>query len=153
MRTILTVLVVTVLAACRATTTVVEGPAAPATGTSTTGSPTSRAAVDAFFAAMKSGDLQAASAVWGSKQGASRDYMQRTELELRLLTMQCYLAHESLKVTGPTRTKPDSAFFRVELTKSGRAQTTDVITVTGPRSRWYVADPKISGIIAQGCGG
>jgi hypothetical protein len=109
-------------------------------------------AVETFFAAMKAGDIQAASAIWGSKQGASRDYMQRDELETRLLTIQCWLAHETMSVVGTPRTKSDSAFYRVELTGSGRSQQTDVIVVTGGRpTRWYVGDPKISGLVAPGC--
>jgi len=150
MKVVLALILVLGLTACR-TVRVVESPVV-ATSPDMTGSATSRQAVESFFAAMKSGDLQAASTVWGSKSGASRDYMPRDQMESRLLIIQCWLAHDTMRIINmPRPAKADSAFYRVELTKTGRAQQTDVITVTGPRQRWYVADPKIVGLTAPGC--
>jgi hypothetical protein len=139
---------IAVLAGCR---TVPVNREAPASGSSSTGAVSSRAALDTFFAAIKSGDLQAASVVWGSRDGAARDLMTRDQVETRLIIMQCYLVHESLRLVGQPRTKTDSVFYKVELTNRGRAQETDVVTVNGPASRWYVADSRIDRI-APGCG-
>jgi hypothetical protein len=150
MRTILAAILVVGLAACR-TVTIVQEPSPSATPNAP-GAANHRAAVDAFFAAVRSGDLQAAGSVWGSKDGAARDLMGRDEMERRLLIIQCYLAHQNMRVIGSPRTKGDSAFYRVELVQTARTQQTDVITVQGPRSRWFVADPKIAGLVAPSCG-
>jgi hypothetical protein len=109
-------------------------------------------AVEAFFVAVKDGDLQAAGTLWGSRDGAGRDLMSRDELERRLLIIQCYLAHQTMRIVGTPRLKADSAFYRVELVQAPRTQQTDVIAVQGPRSRWFVGDPKIAGLVAPSCG-
>src|SRR5690606_4763857 len=124
---------------------------APTSGGSETGAPSSLAAVNGFFAAMQAGALQAASAYWGTHAGSARAQMGRDEMETRLLGMQCYLSHESMRVVSQPRTKSDSAFYRVELSSGTKSQQTDVVAVAGPRSRWYVADPKITGL-APSCG-
>jgi hypothetical protein len=136
MKGILAVLLTAVLTACTTVRVVQQEPVAAA---GATGAATSRAAVDLFFAAIKSGDIQATSAVWGSKDGTARDRMPRDEMETRILTMQCFLGHDGMRVVSQPRSKTDSTFYRVELTKSGRVQQSEVVTVTGPRARWYVA--------------
>jgi len=148
MRIILAVLLTVVVTAC--TRVRVVEPVAPAVGTSATGGATSRAALDAFFAAIRKEDIQAISVVWGSKQGAARDRMPRDEMETRILIMQCDYSHDAVRVVNTPRQKTDSVFYRVELTKSGRTQQSDVITVTGPQSRWYVAGasrPQVPGCV------
>jgi hypothetical protein len=116
-----------------------------------TGASNHRAAVEQFFAAIKAGDIQATSTVWGDARGAARDYMGREQLEVRILTMQCWLAHDAMRIVGTPRTKADSAVYRVELVKSGGAQQTDVVTVSDRRSRWFVSDPRVTGLVAPGC--
>jgi hypothetical protein len=147
MRIILALSLCAVLVACTTVRVVESSPTAP--GTSSTGAATSRAAVDAFFSAIKSMDLQATSAVWGSRDGAARDRMPRDEMETRILIMQCYLSHDALRVVSTPRQKTDTTFYRVELTKEGRAQQSDVVTVAGPKARWYVAS--VSRPAVPGC--
>jgi hypothetical protein len=137
MRVILAVSLAAVVSAC-ATTRVVT-PVTTAEGSSSTGAATSRAALDQFFAAIKSQDIQATSVVWGSRDGSARDRMPRDEMETRILTMQCFFSHDAMRVLSQPRQKTDSIFYRVELTKGPRTQQSDVVTVAGPRARWYVA--------------
>src|SRR5688572_6446905 len=68
-----------VLGACRSTPT--PAPVSPSTGT--TGTATSEAAVTAFLGAVKAGDLQAMSLVWGTEKGPASEQMDRAELEKR----------------------------------------------------------------------
>ncbi len=136
MKGILAVLLTAVLTACTTVRVVQQEPVA---ANGATGAATSRAALDLFFAAIKSGDIQATSAVWGSKDGSARDRMPRDEMETRILTMQCYYSHDAVRVLSQPRSKTDSTFYKIELTKGARSQQTDVVTVSGPRARWYVA--------------
>jgi hypothetical protein len=106
--------------------------------------------VDAFFASIRSGDIQATSAVWGSRKGPAREWMMRDEMETRILVMQCYLTHDSMRIVSQPRQKSDSVFFKVELTRGQRGEQTDVVTVSGPGSRWYVAGaslPEVAGCV------
>jgi hypothetical protein len=143
--------VLAVTAACTSTTsTVVTTGDSPISRGSLTGASSSRSAVDAFFKSIKDGDVQATSSVWGSKSGAARDWMARESMEPRIVVMQCYLAHEGAKIVANPRASNDSAVFRVELTRGAKTEPSDVVTVAGPRSRWYVASatfPPVAGCV------
>ena len=148
MRTILAVFLLAATAACA--TTGVGPQTAPAAGSSATGASSARAAVDEFFAAIRAGDIQATSAVWGSRQGPAREWMQRDLMETRIIVMQCYLTHEAVRVVSQPRQKTDSVFYKVELTRGQRGEQSDVITVAGPGLRWYVASatfPQVAGCV------
>jgi hypothetical protein len=76
--------------------------------------------------------------------------MRRDEMETRILIMQCYLTHDAMRVVSQPRQKSDSVFFRVELTRGQLSEQSDVVTVAGRDSRWYVAEavqPKVPGCV------
>lgn len=66
--------------------------------------------------------------------------MPRDEMETRIFIMQCYFTHDSMRIVGDARTKTDSVFYRVQLTRGARVNESTVTTVAGPQSRWYVAE-------------
>jgi hypothetical protein len=114
--------------------------AAPAPRGGQTGGGTAREAVDAFLASVRAQDVQATSAIWGTKDGPARDNgkMTRTELEKRVLIMQCFLAHDASRIVNDLPAAEGKRTVRVELTNAGRARQTNFTVVQGPRSRWYV---------------
>ena len=138
------VLALVLLAACRSTPVVREG-------TQMTGAATPRAAVDAMLAAVRAQDLQALGAVWGDKRGSARSVMEaesgsrnatmdRDAYEKRVILLQCYLAHDQVRIlTGPT-TKVDTVAFDLELRKGQARANLTAKTLQGPESRWYVVN-------------
>lgn len=115
------------------------GPAAAPSG-GATGASSARAAVEAFLASVRAQDVQATSAIWGTSSGPARDSdkMNRTQLEQRVLIMQCYLKHDRARIVNDLPASDGKRTVRVELTNAGRVRQTNFTTVQGPKSRWYV---------------
>ena len=89
------ILLATLVASVACTRKVVDTTISPATGAATTarldapsagqaGAPTSRAAVEAFLAAVRGQDLRGMSAVWGNEKEPTAAHIKRDELEKRL---------------------------------------------------------------------
>jgi hypothetical protein len=102
------------------------------------GAATPRGAVDAFLDAARTQDIQAMSAVWGSTQGAAREYSPRDQTEKRLLIMMCFLKHDKSSVGTPSAAAGGRLEFPVTLTQGDLSRSTTITTIPGPSSRYYV---------------
>lgn len=103
-------------------------------------------AVDAFLDAVRTEDLQAMGAAWGTASGPARNTIERTELEKRVIIMQCYLQHDSYRVLGETPGEGGRRVVRVELTRGTEKRQPALYTVQGPRGRWYVESVEIAAV-------
>ena len=131
-----------VLGACRSTPT--PAPVSPSTGT--TGTTTSEAAVTAFLGAVKAGDLQAMSLVWGTEKGPASEQMDRAELEKREIIMQCFFNHDQARIVSRLPSESSSEVYVVELKKGTLTRSPKMTTVRGPQGRWYLADAEIDAV-------
>lgn len=123
------------LVACRGSMTPKQ---APAPGTP--GAATPAAAVTAFMAAVKAGDLQAMSAVWGTSSGSVRNDLDRTTLEQRELYIMTCTKHDSFKIISDAAGPSGTRKLNIELTRGTVTRATDAHVVLGPESRWYVKE-------------
>ena len=124
----------------------------PSMGTSLTGAPNSRDAALMFLSAAKAQDLQAMGAVWGSAQGASRDNMDREQLDRRLLILQpCYVADRSQIIEESMGSTPTERRVRLQLTRGSRTKNIEFKVVRGPSNRWYVEDVNYEALQADFC--
>jgi hypothetical protein len=103
-----------------------------------TGAADARTAVKAFLDAGRAQDLQALSAVWGSKDGPLRNMITHDQLEKRELIVMCFLKHDTDSIGSPSATAGSRMVFPATLTKGNISRTTNVTTIIGPSSRWYV---------------
>ncbi len=125
------------VAACRTGSNAPPSTTPATTGGANTGAESPRTAVDAFLRAVRTEDLQAMGAVWGTKDGAARDQMERTELERREIVMMCLFKHDSYRVVHEGPSAGGKRQVDVELTRGTERRTTGFITVAGG-NRWYV---------------
>ena len=131
------------LGACK-TTTPTPAPAGPSAGT--TGTTTSEAAVTSFLGAVKAGDLQAMSLVWGTEKGPASAQMDRAELEKREIIMQCFFNHDQARIVSRLPSESTSEVYVVELKKGTLTRTPKMTTVRGPQGRWYLSDAEIDAV-------
>lgn len=142
MRKSLTILAtILTLSACATTPT----PAVSASGDGT-GAVAPRLAVEAFLEAVRAEDLQAMGATWGTSAGAARNTIERTELEKRVIIMQCYLQHDSYRVLGETPGESGRRVVRVELTRGANKRSPALYTVQGPAGRWFVESIEVAAV-------
>lgn len=140
----LLVLLVLLVGACRsapATTT-----PAPVAGY---GAPAARAAVESFFTAIKAGDLQAISMVWGNSKGplVNDRSVTRDEIEKRELLMICFFNHDEARVLDRVQAgEPAYTVFQTELKKGGVVRRPTISTVQGPQGRWFVVDADVQAV-------
>ena len=137
MRTVLGLLLA--LAACR------SAPPTPAGGM-TSGASSPEAAVENFLGAVRAGDLQAISLVWGTEKGPALSQIERTELERRALIMACFFNHDRARVLDQFPGEGKQRWFRVELKKGNLTRAPLIKTVPGPSDRWYVVDAEIEAV-------
>jgi hypothetical protein len=102
------------------------------------GAPSAREAVDVFVEAARAQDIQAMSAVWGSTQGAAREFSPHDKIEKRLLIMMCFLRHDKSSIGAPSAAAGGRLDFPVTLTQGQMTRSTTVTTIQGPSSRYYV---------------
>lgn len=113
----------------------------PSMGSSLTGAPSARDAATMFIAAAKSQDLQAMGSLWGTAQGASRDHMDRAQLDQRLIILQpCYVADRVSVLEEGMGSTPTERLIRIQLTRGTRTKTVQFKVVRGPSNRWYAED-------------
>ena len=141
-RKALTISAIVVTASACATT---PAPSVRATADGT-GAVAPRMAVDAFLDAVRAEDLQAMGATWGTSAGAARNTIERTELEKRVLIIQCYLDHDSYRVLGETPGEGGRRVVRVELTRGTSKRSPALHTVQGPGGRWFVESIEIAAV-------
>lgn len=141
-------LAILVLSACsHSTTTTTTGAGAPrTTGPQLPGAPSPRLAVEEFLAAVRGQDLQAMSAVFGTSHGASRDNMDREQLEKRLIILQCYFNHDKYRILGENPGESSHRVFAVELTRGRLVRMPHFYTIQGPDNRWFVDNMEIAAV-------
>ncbi|MDQ6827961.1 MAG: hypothetical protein M3081_03750 [Gemmatimonadota bacterium] len=110
------------------------------------GAASARAAVDRFLVAAKSQDIQEMALAWGTSQGPSRDQVDRSQLERRILIMQSYLScYEKYEVTNQS-TLNNLPVFEVTLTNKRITRTTKLTTVSSRDGRWFVESTELEPI-------
>lgn len=112
----------------------------PSPGASLTGAPTPRQAASEFMNAVKAGDLQAMSVVWGTAEGPARDQLPREELDQRLLTMQGCYRHDRFEVLQENVSPGGQRTVQVQISRGNRTKVANFQMVRGPSNRWYVLD-------------
>lgn len=105
-----------------------------------------RLAVDAFLDAVRTEDLQAMGATWGTAQGPARQTIERTELEKRVIILQCYLQHDSYRVLNEFPGEGGRRVVRVELTRGTDKRQPSLYTIQGPGGRWYVENVELAAV-------
>lgn len=105
-----------------------------------------RLAADAFLEAVRTEDLQAIGATWGTSRGPARETIERTELEKRAIILQCYLQHDSYRVLGEVPGEAGRRVVRVEITRGTQKRQPSLHTVQGPRGRWYVENVDLAAV-------
>lgn len=140
-KTLLMSAIVLTVVACATTP-----PPAARTSADGSGAVAPRMAVDAFLDAVRTEDLQAMGATWGTASGPARNTIERTELEKRVIIMQCYLQHDSYRVLGETPGEHGRRVVRVELTRGTDKRQPALYTVQGPGGRWYVESVEIAAV-------
>ena len=103
-------------------------------------------AVEQFLAAVNAQDLQAMSVVFGTSHGPARDNMDRTELDKRLIILQCYFYHDKFRILGENPGEGGERVFNVELTRGRLTRTPRFYTIEGPNSRWFVDNMEIAAV-------
>src|SRR5688500_10199026 len=132
------------LAACAPARVPSPGPA-PSTNDGL-GAAAPRLAVDAFLDAVRTEDLQAMGATWGTSQGPARQTIERTELEKRVIILQCYLQHDSYRVLNEFPGEGGRRVVRVELTRGTDKRQPSLHTIQGPGGRWYVENVELAAV-------
>ena len=105
------------------------------------GASSARAAVDGILGALKSGDIQAVTTVWGTARGPVRDddRFKRTELEQRIVLMQRCFNHDSYKIVGQVAGEQGGQGFEVDLRRGANTRRTRVNAVQATKGkRWFV---------------
>jgi len=139
-----------VLSACtHATTTTTTDAGGVRTTTNNSqlvGGPSPRGAVEQFLAAVNAQDLQAMSVVFGTSNGPSRDNMDRTELDKRLIILQCYFYHDKSRILGESPGEGGQRIVNVELTRGRLTRAPRFYAIKGPNERWFVVNMEIAAV-------
>jgi hypothetical protein len=114
-------------------------------GTIAVGAMGPRQAAEQFLASIKSEDVQATSIIWGSSKGPARELIRdRTELEKRILVMQCNLNHDSYRIVSDIPTDAVRRTLKVELRRGTLSATTTMIATQGPNQRWFIENTDLA---------
>lgn len=135
------IIAVVVLAACQRQVVVGSpSPTSAPTSGGQTGASTATSAVQAFMKAVESQDLQAMSAIWGTREGSVLETrsIPREEMERRELIMLCYLKHDRYRVLGDAPAPDGKRVVATELTRGDLTRSTNFYVVSGPGGRWLV---------------
>jgi hypothetical protein len=105
-----------------------------------TGASTARGAVDGILGALRTGDIQAVSTLWGTARGPSRDdkRFNRDELERRIVLMSRCFASDSYRVVGQLAGENGGQGFAVELKRGNDTRRTRINAVRAKSKRWYI---------------
>ena len=104
---------------------------------------TARAAVEQFLTAVRAEDLQAMGTIFGTSRGPSRDNMDRSELEKRLIILQCFFNHDKSRILGETLGEGGHRIVTAELTRGTQTRSPRFYVIPGPGRRWYVDNMEI----------
>ncbi|MGH9421180.1 MAG: hypothetical protein ACRD3J_14480 [Thermoanaerobaculia bacterium] len=111
-----------------------------------TGASTPRGAVTAFLEGVQAGDLQAMSVIFGTSRGPSRDNMDRSELDKRLVILQCYFTHDKFRIVDESAGEGAHRIVTTELTRGSNTRTPKFYVIQGPSNRWYVDNMEIAAV-------
>lgn len=111
-----------------------------------TGASTARGAVEDFLGAVKAQDIQAMSIVFGTRNGPSRDNIERTELEKRLIILQCYFNHDKYRILDESLGEGGHRVLTVELTRGSNTRSPRFYAIAGPANRFYVDNMEIAAV-------
>lgn len=111
-----------------------------------TGASSPRAAVSAFLDAVKAEDLQAMSVIFGTSRGPSRDNMERSELDKRLVILQCYFTHDKFRIVDESPGEGGHRIIFTELTRGSNTRTPKFYAIPGPSNRWYIDNMEIAAV-------
>jgi hypothetical protein len=106
-----------------------------------TGASSARGAVDGILGALRAGDIQAVSTVWGTARGPVRDddRFKRAELEQRIVLMTRCFASDSYRLVGQVAGENGGQGFEVDLRRGQQSRRTRLNAVqNGKSKRWYV---------------
>jgi hypothetical protein len=111
-----------------------------------TGAAAPQLAVEQFLRAANAGDLQAMSGIWGTKDGAARETMDRVAMEKRETILACYFTSDSHRILGEGAGSQGRREVRVELKRGNLTRQTTFYTIKGPADRWYVENMDIAAV-------
>jgi hypothetical protein len=102
-------------------------------------------AAEQFLASIKAEDVQATSIIWGSAKGPARELIRdRTELEKRILVMQCNLSHDSYRIISDLPSDGVRRNLKVEMRKGNLTATTTMVATPGPNQRWFIENTELA---------
>lgn len=102
-------------------------------------------AAERFLASIRAEDVQATSIIWGSAKGPARELIKdRTELEKRILVMQCNINHDSYRILSDIPVDERKRTLRVELRRGPLVATTAMVAAQGPNQRWYIENTDLA---------
>ena len=142
----LAIVVLLVVSACRrqavVTSTPTQTPPAPSATANQDGGANPRDALQKFFAAAKAQDIQAMSAIWGTKDGPARSgkMMPMDQMEQRLIIMARCLRHDGYTIRAETPIVGGERQLTVELRFGTVVASDDFKTTPGPGGRWFVRE-------------
>ena len=113
------------------------------TGESPTLSASEQRAVIARVVATTRGRTQV---IAGTGTNATRETIERTELEKRVIILQCYLQHDSYRVLSEVPGDEGRRVVRVEITRGTQKRQPSLHTVQGPGGRWYVENVELAAV-------
>ena len=129
---------VTLLTACASTPRTPSG--------QVSGAATPRLAVEQFLKGAKETDIQAMSAVFGTKAGPARETMDRAELEKRQVILACFFTHDTYRILGESDGIGGHRDIRVEIKKGNVTRQPTFYVIQGPGQRWYVDNMDIASV-------
>ena len=122
---------------------------APAPGAPGAASPS--AAVTAFMDAVKAGDLQAISAVWGTTTGSIRNDIPEPDLSKREIYIISCTKHDTFKIGSETSGPAGERTLPVDITRGTLTRSTNFHVVMGPDNRWYVLNLDVTPALDDIC--
>ena len=130
------VAVMLMLAACKS---------APVTSAVVVGAVGPKQAAEQFLASIKAEDVQATSIIWGSSKGPARELIRnRSELEKRILVMQCNLNHDAHRIISDLPGEGLKRNLKVELRRGPLTAQTTMVATQGPNQRWFIENTDLA---------
>ena len=86
------------------------------------------------------------SVIFGTSKGPSRDNMDRTELEKRLIILQCYFSSDQFRILDEYPGESGHRVMTVELTKGTNKRTPKFFAIQGPSNRYYIDNMTIADV-------
>jgi hypothetical protein len=115
-------------------------------GAGLTGAASPKAAVNEFLTAVNAQDIQAMSVIFGNNKGPSRDNMDRSELEKRLIILQCYFSSDKFRIVDEFPGENGHRIVTTELMKGSNTRTPKFYAIQGPSNRYYIDNMEIAAV-------